>query len=116
MKETNNTVKQIDFILDKIRHDLNITAGTMKRILQIQPEITIFTPEQLARFNGKNGNPAYIAVNGTVYDVTNNAAWAAATHFGLTTGQDLSDEFASCHPGQPILNNLRVVGKLVQNE
>ena len=71
-----------------------------------------FTLEELAGFDGRGGNPAYVAVNGTVYDVTNNAAWAAATHFGLTAGKDLTGEFASCHAGQPILNKLRVVGKL----
>lgn len=74
---------------------------------------TTFTPQELARFDGKNGNPAYVAVNNTVYDVTNHAAWAAATHFGLAAGRDLTSEFASCHGGQPILSKLRVVGKLV---
>jgi len=74
---------------------------------------TTFTLQELSKFNGKGGNPAYVAVNGTVYDVTNNATWAAATHFGLTAGKDLTNEFASCHAGQPILSKLKVVGKLV---
>ena len=72
----------------------------------------VFTATELSRYNGKNGNPAYIAVNGTVYDVTDNAAWAAATHFGLTAGRDLTGEFASCHAGQPILGRLRAVGRI----
>jgi len=74
----------------------------------------VFTPEDLAKFNGLDGNPAYVAVNGMVYDVTNNAAWAAASHFGLQAGKDLTNEFASCHAGQPILSKLKAVGKLVR--
>lgn len=74
---------------------------------------TTLTLQELSKYDGKGGNPAYVAVNGTVYDVTNNAAWAAATHFGLMAGKDLTNEFASCHTGQPILSKLKVVGKLV---
>lgn len=72
-----------------------------------------FTIEELANFDGKNGRPAYVAVNGTVYDVTNNRAWAAATHFALLAGKEYSKEFASCHAGQQsILTTLPVVGRL----
>ena len=78
-----------------------------------QPNQEIFTPEELAKYTGKDGNPAYIAVNGIVYDITNNATWAAASHFGLTAGKDLTRAFNSCHADQPtILNTLKVVGKL----
>ncbi|WP_326521342.1 cytochrome b5 domain-containing protein [Faecalispora anaeroviscerum] len=51
-------------------------------------------------YHGKNGIPAYVAVNGIVYDVTNSAAWRVATHFGLSAGKDLTTEFNSCHMGQ----------------
>lgn len=72
-----------------------------------------FTLEELSGYNGKNGNPAYVAVNNIVYDVTNNAAWAAATHFGLSAGNDFTKEFASCHNGEKILDNLTIVGRLI---
>lgn len=72
----------------------------------------LFSPMELAKYNGKNGNAAYVAVNGIVYDVTNSAAWGGASHFGLTAGKDVSNEFASCHAGQPILSKLKVVGKM----
>ena len=72
-----------------------------------------FTTEELANFDGKNGKPAYVAVNGTVYDVTSNRAWAAATHFGLVAGKEYSQQFASCHAGQQsILTTLPAVGRL----
>ncbi len=79
----------------------------------VQGNQATFTLQELSKFDGKGGNPAYVAVNGTVYDVTNNAAWAAATHFGLAAGKDLTNDFSSCHKGQPILSKLKVVGKLV---
>ncbi|MDD4588442.1 MAG: cytochrome b5 domain-containing protein [Heliobacteriaceae bacterium] len=75
-------------------------------------EQPVFTPETLARYNGKSGNPAYVAVAGIVYDVTDIAAWAAATHFGLAAGQDLTGQFQECHDGQPVLAQLPVVGRL----
>jgi predicted heme/steroid binding protein len=71
------------------------------------------TLEQLSKYDGKNGNPAYVAVNGVIYDVTNSAAWAAASHFGLAAGKDLTGAFNSCHSGQLILSKLKVVGKLM---
>ncbi|MDQ0246810.1 putative heme/steroid binding protein [Bacillus fengqiuensis] len=72
-----------------------------------------FTIQELANYDGKNGKSAYVAVNGIVYDVTNNRAWAAATHFALTAGKDYTKEFASCHAGQQsILATLPVVGRL----
>lgn len=73
-----------------------------------------FTIGELATFTGKNGRPSYVAVNGIVYDVTNNSTWAAATHFGLVAGKDYTQEFASCHAGQQsILASQPVVGRLV---
>jgi predicted heme/steroid binding protein len=72
-----------------------------------------FTLEDLAKYDGKDGNPAYVAVNGVVYDVTNNAVWAAATHFGLNAGYDLTNQFASCHAGANILSMLPKVGTII---
>lgn len=73
-----------------------------------------FTITELANYDGKNGRAAYVAVNGTVYDVTSNRAWAAATHFGLLAGKEYSQEFATCHAGQQsILDTLPQVGRLV---
>lgn len=72
----------------------------------------IFTLQELVKFNGKNGNPAYIAVDGVVYDVTFEATWAAGKHFGLEAGNDLSNEFKKCHEDQAILSKLKKIGVL----
>lgn len=42
-----------------------------------------FTLEELANFDGTNGKPAYVAVNGIVYDVTLSASWGGGSYFGL---------------------------------
>lgn len=76
--------------------------------------VRLFTREELAGYNGRNGSPAYVAVNGVVYDVTSNAAWGGATHFGLAAGTDVTGPFAACHAGQPILNKLKVVGTMTE--
>lgn len=79
----------------------------------VRQDTQTFTKQGLTAYNGKNGMPAYVAVNSVVYDVTNNAAWGAATHFGLTAGNDLTTQFSSCHAGQPILQKLPRVGRMI---
>ncbi|QQO10669.1 cytochrome b5 domain-containing protein [Breznakiella homolactica] len=72
-----------------------------------------FTAEELARYNGTNGNPAYVAVDGTVYDVTNVPQWAGGKHYqGLTAGKDLTEEIKKSPHGTSVLSKLPVVGTL----
>lgn len=72
-----------------------------------------FTLEELKTYDGREGRPAYIAVNGVVYDVIDAASWAGATHFGLRAGEDVSAGFLSCHTNQEILDKLKVVGRII---
>ena len=71
-----------------------------------------FKLSELSNFNGTGGKPAYVAVNGVVYDVSNEATWAGASHFGLIAGKDLSDQFNSCHGMTEVLSKLTKVGVL----
>jgi predicted heme/steroid binding protein/mannose-6-phosphate isomerase-like protein (cupin superfamily) len=71
-----------------------------------------FTLSELAQFDGTKGRPAYVAVNGIVYDVSGNSNWSGAAHYGLTAGKDLTSQFESCHGTASILAKLPVVGML----
>ncbi len=50
-----------------------------------------FTVDELKQFDGKDGHKAYVAVDGTVYDLTNVDAWQGGQHHGLTAGRDLTE-------------------------
>lgn len=53
----------------------------------------VFTVEELAKYNGKNGNPAYIAANGVVYDVSKSKDFVNGVHkdcAGCVAGTDVT--------------------------
>lgn len=79
----------------------------------LSQELREFTREELKAYDGSGGKPAYVAVNGEVYDMTNIIQWAGGTHFGLYAGQDLTEEFMGCHNATlEILRKLPLVGVL----
>lgn len=89
------------------------TRQSLKTVqVQTTNEMRTFTPEELSQYNGRGGTPAYVAVNGVVYDVTDDASWVAARHYGLGAGVDLTFEYVACHTGSDILPKLRVVGTM----
>ena len=71
-----------------------------------------FTLEELGKYDGSGGNPAYVAVNGAVYDMSRESTWGGGTHFGLYAGKDLTGEFQGCHGMAAILMKLPKVGIL----
>lgn len=87
----------------------NEIVSTPEEIQQVR-EITL---SELSESDGSNGKPAYVAVNGNVYDVTKVIRWAGGTHFGLYAGKNLTSEFMSCHRGSlENLNKLPLIGIL----
>lgn len=72
-----------------------------------------FTKQELAKYNGQNGQPAYVAVNGTVYDVSGKEAWQGGKHHGNLAGNDLTAALSKSPHGDKVLTGLPVVGKLV---
>ena len=74
-----------------------------------------FTLEELAQYDGSNGKPSYVAIDGIVYDLSKVSTWNGGKHFGdNTAGKDLSAQFKSCH-GMSVLKNLPKVGVLKVN-
>lgn len=69
-----------------------------------------FTLEELQQYNGTNGMPAYIAVDGVVYDVSNEARWAGGRHFGVKAGTDGTTNYIQCHGKSGAVNKLKKVG------
>ncbi len=77
------------------------------------PEELTLTVEELAKYNGKDGNPAYVAVDGVIYDVTNVPEWKDGEHNGYAAGNDLTEEIKNVSPhGVSKLDGVPVVGKL----
>ncbi len=73
-----------------------------------------FTVKELAEFDGKEGRPAYVAVDGIVYDVTGRPSWTEGKHNGVLAGRDLTNEINNISPhGATVLKKLSVVGKLI---
>lgn len=76
---------------------------------------TEFTVDELAKYTGTNDNPAYVAVDGIVYDVTNYKPWKDGKHKnGITAGKDLTERFKNEAPhNRKFLEKLPKVGVLV---
>lgn len=68
---------------------------------------------ELAEYNGKDGKPAYVAVDGVIYDMTDSGMWKNGEHNGFSAGQDLTDVIKNQSPhGVGKLSNVPAVGKI----
>lgn len=77
-----------------------------------QLELTL---EELSAYNGKDGNPAYVCVDGVIYDVSGSLKWKNGEHNGYSAGQDLTNIIKGKSPhGVSILSRVPVVGKIVE--
>ncbi|KRK98541.1 hypothetical protein FD04_GL000273 [Secundilactobacillus odoratitofui DSM 19909 = JCM 15043] len=71
------------------------------------------TKEELKQYDGKDGHKAYVAIDGTIYDLTDIDAWKGGNHHGLTAGNDLSEQILNAPHKKSVLAKLPVVGQLV---
>jgi len=74
-----------------------------------------FTPAELARYDGTEGKPAYIACDGKVYDVSDSFLWQRGRHQALhRAGADLTASLRDAPHGADLLERFPVVGCLTQ--
>lgn len=71
-----------------------------------------FTRNELAKYNGQNGQPAYVAFKGIVYDVSNVPQWAGGMHHGEQAGTDVTNDISRSPHGEKVFADLPKVGTL----
>ncbi len=73
-----------------------------------------FTKNELAQYDGKSGNPAYVAYMGRVYNVSDSFLWKDGVHQVFhTAGMDLTDALAQAPHKGDVLEKFPVVGILL---
>jgi len=77
-------------------------------------ELLKLTIDQLAIYNGENGNPSYIAVSGVIYEITNVSAWSSGSHNGGVAGTDITDLIDDAPHSESVLEDLEIVGEIVE--
>jgi predicted heme/steroid binding protein len=72
-----------------------------------------FTLEELKKFDGKEGRPAYIAYKGKVYDVSDDYLWVDGDHQGEhVAGKDLTEEMSKAPHSEDTLERVKLIGTL----
>jgi predicted heme/steroid binding protein len=71
-----------------------------------------FTLEEVAKYNGRNGQRAYVVYSGKVYDVTDSDFWDGGEHMDLhEAGTDLTEALDMEAPHESdSLDSFKVVG------
>jgi len=88
-------------------------AGKLQNVVEIGRVRLELTLDELKAFDGKDGRPAYVAVDGIIYDVTNSIPWKNGEHSGFSAGNDLTREIKEISPhGVGKLQNVVEIGRI----
>jgi len=75
------------------------------------------TREELAACDGREGRPAYVAVNGKIYDFTASKLWPAGDHMKQhQAGQDLTEDLLKAPHVRAVVERFPVVGRIEEPE
>lgn len=68
---------------------------------------------ELANYDGRDKRPAYVAISGSIYDVSASHRWQAGNHEGIhQAGQDLTEALKSAPHVRAVIERFPLVGKL----
>lgn len=75
-----------------------------------------FHPEELAAYNGQNGQPVYIAHKGRVFDVSGSKLWKNGLHMKRhSAGGDLTTDILAAPHGEEMLARYPQIGVIAQS-
>lgn len=117
IKENEDTKKESNTTYDYFIENINENNKKVEKSNKIDEdtlkEIRIFNTSELAEFNGRDGKPPYIAIDGIVYDLSKISKWKNGKHHGMLAGQVLTEEYYRCHSKKlNLIKKARVVGRL----
>ncbi len=75
-------------------------------------DLQMYTLDELSNYDGQNGNRAYVAYKGLVYDVTDIEEWSDGEHHGQNAGTDLTDALSNSPHEDSIFQSVKIVGKI----
>ncbi len=69
--------------------------------------------QEIEKNNGKDGKPAYVVVDGKVYDVSESKLWKNGKHMNRhVAGADLTSALSAAPHGQDVLERFKQVGEI----
>jgi predicted heme/steroid binding protein len=81
----------------------------------VSMSLRVFTMHELSQYDGTEGQPAYIAFQGKVYDVTRSFLWRNGKHQVLHwAGSDLTKDMKQAPHRPDVLIKFPVVGVLTE--
>jgi predicted heme/steroid binding protein len=90
------------------------TTRVLPQPVSIPAQSKTFDAESIKTYNGQNGQPCYVAVKGTVYEIKDNAYWKEGKHTPSNgqgyCGGDMTDVITKSPHGEQVLSSLPKVG------
>jgi predicted heme/steroid binding protein len=91
---------------------ITIVHRRMKKESRPAPETGV-SRDNLSRYDGSSGRPAYFVYDGILYDVSESTKWKEGRHFGKhVAGTDLTKALGGAPHGTEVLENVRNLGPL----